>query len=94
MNAPRSWPNSSASISVAGSAVQFTSMNGLPARGLRAVDRAGDETLAGAGLAADEHGGCLVERGDLPGLLEHRPDRRGLAHDAGRGVIRAPPALR
>ena len=33
VNAPRSWPNSSVSTSVSGSAAQFTRMNGFPARG-------------------------------------------------------------
>ena len=66
-------------------------MNGRAARGSRAWMRAGDEPLAGAGLAGDEHRRRLVERGDLAGLFQHRPDRGRVADDAGRSGIRARP---
>ena len=56
VNAPRSKPNSSDSSSSVGSAAQFTFTNGLSRRERASVDRAGDELLAGAALAADQHG--------------------------------------
>ena len=64
VKAPRSWPNSSLSSSVSGSAPQLTATNGL--RGARAavVDRARDELLARAGLALDQH--RRVEGRNLP----------------------------
>ena len=56
VNAPFSWPNSSLSISVSVSAAQLTATHGPFARRRRAVDRARDHLLAGAGLAAEQHG--------------------------------------
>ena len=51
--------------------------------------------FAGAGLAGDEHRRRLVERGDLAGLVEHLPDGRRLADDAGEAAasLRGPPAV-
>src|SRR5205807_7466654 len=46
----------------------------------RGVDRAGQETLAGAGLTGEQYGRRLVERRDLPGPLEHRLHRPRLPH--------------
>ena len=54
---PRSWPKSSESTSSGGMAPQLTRMIGPAARAEPAVDRAGDDLLAGAGLAQDQHGG-------------------------------------
>ncbi len=42
-------------MSVAGIAAQFTVTNGRSRRGAAIVDRAGDELLAGARLAEEEH---------------------------------------
>ena len=67
---------------VAGSAVQFTSMNGLAERGLGGVNGAGHQALAGAGLAGDEDRRRLVERRDLAGLLQHGPNRGRFADHA------------
>ena len=52
---PRSWPNSSESISSGGIAPQFTRRNGPAARARARVDRARDHLLARAGLAEDQH---------------------------------------
>ena len=43
------------------------------------VQRAGDQLLAGAGLAGEQHGG--LHRGHLLHLPQHRPERGALAHD-------------
>ena len=53
------------------------------------VDQPGDDLLARAGLAADEHAGVGV--GDLVDALEHQPHRRVIADDgdAGRAAARA-----
>ena len=56
VKAPFSWPNSSLSSSVSGMAAQLTATKG-PARAARCgVDGAGDQLLAGAALAGDQHG--------------------------------------
>ena len=55
VNAPRSCPNSSDSISSGGMAAQFTLTNGLSAQRARAVDGARDQLLAGARFAGDQH---------------------------------------
>ena len=55
VNAPRSCPNSSLSSRFAGIAAQLISTNGAGARGLSIVNRPGQELLAGAGLAPDQH---------------------------------------
>ena len=55
MKAPFSWPKSSLSSRFSLSAAQWTRTKGLVATGTRVVDRAGDELLAGAALAADQH---------------------------------------
>src|SRR6185369_9459320 len=50
------------------------------------VDRAGDQLLAGAALAADEDG--RLARRDAAHRLEHRADRLRLADDlAGRAAL-------
>ena len=54
MNAPRTWPNSSLSNSVSTTAEQLTVTNGDRAAG-RLMERAGDELLARARLAGNEH---------------------------------------
>ena len=56
VNAPLRWPKSSLSSSVSESAPQLTATNGSAAARSVVVDGAGDELLAGAGLAGDEHG--------------------------------------
>ena len=54
VNAPRAWPKSSLSSRLSGIAAQLSATNGArPAA--RVVERARDELLARAGLAADEH---------------------------------------
>ena len=77
VKAPRSWPNSSVSISSGGIAAQLTLTNGLSARALGAVDRARDQLLAGAALAGDQH--ARPRRRDLRDLGEQRRHRRALA---------------
>jgi len=70
VNAPRSWPNSSLSSSVSASEAQCPRAAGPFVR----VERARDQLLAGAGLAADEDG-----RRALRHLGDHGVD---LAHGA------------
>ena len=62
VNAPRSWPKSSLSISSEGMAAQLTSTNGAAERAL-GVEPAGHQLLARAVLAGDEHPG--LARGHL-----------------------------
>ena len=80
VNAPRAWPNSSASASSAGSAAQLKRTSGLSARVDLRVEELGDELLAGAGLAAHEHGD--VARGDAAGRFEQAAHRARGADDA------------
>ena len=54
---------------------QLTATNGPVAARAGAVNEPGDDLLAGAGLAADEHAGVGV--GDLVDALEHQPHRAG-----------------
>ena len=63
VNAPATWPNSSLSSSVSGSAPQATSTNGLSRRAAAAVDGPGNQRLAGAAFAGDQHGGLGVGHG-------------------------------
>ena len=60
-------------------APQLIVMNGLLARGERAVDLARDQLLAGAGLAGDQHRD--VGGRDLLDLAEHLLHRRRRADD-------------
>ena len=99
VNAPRTWPNSSLSISSSGIAAQLTSTNGAGAPAAERVDRARDQLLAGAVLAVDQHA-AVGRRGhrDLLAQLPHRvalADHRLRAIDARaqRAVLRLEPAL-
>ena len=56
------------------------------------VNGAGHESLPGAGFAGDEHRRGLVQRGDLPGLLQHAPNGRRLADHLGERARRSPRA--
>ena len=58
VKAPRSWPKSSDSRRVSGSAAQLTATKGLAAPGREAVEGPGHQLLAGAALAGDEDGGA------------------------------------
>ena len=60
VNAPFSWPNSSLSSRSSGSAAQFTLTNGRLRRDGSIVNRARDEFLADAALAANQHGDVAV----------------------------------
>ena len=80
VNAPFSWPNSSLSSSVSGSAPTLTAMNGLSRRGLSDVNRARDELLARAALAFDQHG--ARHRRHLLDLHHHLAHRVALADQA------------
>ena len=68
------WPNNSASSRVSDSAPQFTGINGARRLQLRSCSARGDEFLARAGLARDEHRrvgvGHEIER------LQHQPQGR------------------
>ena len=54
VNAPRSWPKSSDSTRLGGTAVQSKTTNGPFARGASLVERLGEHLFAGAGLALDD----------------------------------------
>ena len=76
VNAPFSWPKSSLSSRVAGIAAQLTATSGARGARAQAVDRAGDELLARAALAGDQHRGVgRRELLDQPVDLEHRRGR-------------------
>ena len=55
MKAPRSWPNSSDSISSSGMAAQLTVTKGSAGALAAQVDGLGDQLLARAALARDQH---------------------------------------
>ena len=74
VNAPCSCPNSASSTSVSTSEPQFTATNGKCRALAGRVNGAGDQFLAGAGLAADQH------RPRASGDDRNRRDR--LAEDA------------
>ena len=67
VNAPRSWPKSSLSSRPVGMAAQLILTNVRSRRALQVVDGARDQLLAGAGLAADEHGRVGRARRSPPG---------------------------
>ena len=79
VNAPRSWPNSSLASRSADSAAQLRQTKTFSRRGLLSWTAAGDQLLAHAALAADQHGG--VAGGGLADLLGHLADRRAAADD-------------
>ncbi len=56
VNAPRSWPKSSDSTRLAGTAVQSNTTNGPFARGLLSWSASASDLLAGARLTLDDHG--------------------------------------
>jgi hypothetical protein len=60
-------------------AAQFTSTNGLLARGDETMDRARDKLFSCPVLPGDEDTGR--RHGDLLDLIRERPDRVRLAHD-------------
>jgi hypothetical protein len=65
---PFSWPNSSLSISSPGIAAQFTFTKGPAAKGLFGVDVRGQQFLAGARFADEQHAG--IGAGGHGGLLD------------------------
>ena len=84
VNAPFSWPNSSLSSSVSGSAPQLTDTNGARGAARFAVDRAGHQLLAGAALAVHQH--RAVAGRHPPDHGEHVADLGTLADDLGHAV--------
>ena len=78
VNAPFSWPKSSLSRSCGLSAAQWTATK-RPLRSAEVVQRVGDEFLARAALALDEHG--RARRGDLADRVEHVLHRRRRADE-------------
>ena len=68
VNEPLTWPNSALSISSRGTEPQSNTTNGPSLRVRVVVDLLGDQLLAGAGLALDQHGG--VGGGDVLQQLE------------------------
>ena len=79
VNAPRSWPNSSDSISSSGIAAQLTWTNRSLRAQAAAMDRPRDQFLADAALAEDQHG--RVGRRRAPDLLDDLLQRRAVADE-------------
>ena len=72
VKAPFSWPNSSLSSRVSVSAAQLRQTNGVLAARAGVVDGAGDQFLADAAFAANQHGGLAGGGpGDFLGDLLH-----------------------
>ena len=83
VKAPRLWPKSSLSVSCAERTGQLRLTSGPVGAAAQRMDRLGDEFLAGAAFAADQHG--FVGRrdlGDAAAQLLHR----AAAADHPRGV--------
>ena len=80
VNAPRTWPNSSASSSVSGIALQLTRDEAVHVPRAVLVNRARDHLLAAAGLAGDQN--RAVRRRDGFEQLEQPRHRAALADDA------------
>ena len=85
MNAPFSWPNSSLSTSVGGSAAQLTRTSGARVPPAALVQRPGEQLLAGAGRPEQQH--ARVRRRDLRQARQRQPQRRALADDVVEVVI-------
>ena len=83
VNAPRAWPNSSASSSVSGIALQLIATKRFARRGAAVVNRPRGELLAGAGFAGDQHR-ARRGRDDLEQLKQvaHHPAAADEAVDA------------
>ena len=75
----RSWPNNSLANRSADSAAQLRQTKTLSCAGTVVMDGPGDQFLAHAALAADQHGG--VAGGGAGDLLGHLPNRRAAADD-------------
>ena len=86
VNAPRTWPNISLSNSVAGTPPRLTFTKGLAGAAAVAVDRLGDQLLAGAALAGDEHRG--VGRRDAADQLQDAQHARVAADQVAEVVAR------
>ena len=80
VNAPLSWPNSSLSSSVSVSAEQLILTNGPRFAQAVLLDRGGDQLLAGAALAGDQHRG--VRSADRVHQPEHLLHPRAAADHA------------
>ena len=76
------WPNSSLSSSVSGTAAQLTATNAPALRRLRLVQRARHQLLARAALAGDQHRG--VGLGDAVDQVVDLSHRRAVADDLAR----------
>ena len=70
VKAPRTWPNISLSIRLSDSEPQLIVRNGSSHRGRQFMNQPGQARFAGAGLAAEQHGG--TQRSDFADLL-HQP---------------------
>ena len=86
VKAPFSWPKSSLSTSSRLIAAQFTATNGRARRDAALVQRLRDELLAGAALAAHQHG--EIGLGDLADRLEDLRHRRGPSRSGSRSATR------
>ena len=82
VKAPFSWPKSSLSTSVGGSAAKFTATNGARLARAVLVDGARHQLLAGAALAGDQH--RHRRRGGAADRLPHGEHARARADQRGR----------
>ena len=87
VKAPFSWPNSSLSSSPVGMAAQLSLTKVRSRRGTQLVQGAGDELLARARFATNEHRG--VGGGDRLDLLQHPAQGGALADDLPEVVLGA-----
>ena len=77
VNAPRTWPNSSLSTSVGLSEARWIGTNGSLGPRRMAMNGPGDQLLAGAAFAGDQHRG--IGRRDQRDALEHLLHGRAFA---------------
>ena len=87
VKAPFSWPKSSLSSSPVGMAAQLSLTKRPVAPGTQLVEGAGDELLARARLAANEHRGS--RGGDGLDLLQHSAQGGALSDDLAEVVLGA-----
>ena len=92
VKAPFSWPNSSLSISSVGIAAQLTFTNGPVGERAFGVDVRGQQFLAGARFADEQH--ARIAAGRHGGLLEHPLERRaGSDHSGAAHHFAQPPVF-
>ena len=101
VKAPRSWPKSSVSIRFSENSAQLTATNGWCRAAARVVQQVGDDFLAGAALAGDDHAAVAaahhlheVEDGAHARAVADDDVVEGNCVDAPWRLLIQPPALR